>query len=1003
MALPFLLLQTSSIAQVTAKIMQNDFYYRLGNLNVSQNIALSAQSTFRDVESDASPFFATSLYEQAYEALKLNQKDADFLLENFISQFPNHPLATRANYIWGRKYFQRQNYTKTIHYLLQAPPQSLSFQEGQEVKLMLGKAYFYLSDYDNANIYFSDLKANLGYKQSFFYDASYYSGYIHYTKGEYEDAVLAFRQAEESDAYKLSVPILIASVFYQQEQFYELTSYAEEVLDDYQDYEQLDKLNLLTAESFYREDEFEQALFYYSEYFNLTIETPKPETYFQYGYTLYEVGDYEAAADKFKIVANQETDSELGQYAAYYTGLCYLNDNNKYYAMPALDKARRYDYDSQIVENATFILGQIYYDVEQYDDAINTLEVRGGLSDDTRINIAKSLITQSYLYTNNYNQSIKYLEQFPSRDFEQNRIYQKVTFNQGVESFNNGQYSDAIKSFEKSIFTANAETNLTYQTAYWLAESYSLQDYDSDEEYSDYLYSKAIPYYQEVIKFHTKGDSLYQKAVYGMGYALFNLKEYENAIPFFQQYSELGQINNSYNYYSDAQLRLADCFYATRNYLEALKYYNVAISEEVADVDYAYFQRGMISQIMEERQNTLDSYNEIIENYPNSRYYQKSILQRGILNLDDSRYSVSIQDFTWLIDDHPNSLLIPEALLNRGFAYEAIQDKTKAVNDFKNIIANYPISYQAQEALLTLQDLLANQQSEFLEYVEIFKNANPESNTTENEIFNKALDSFSAEKYEQAINQFSDFIEKYPKSGLQFDAKFYLAEAYFQRDLTGDKEAALTHYLMVIQDKQSQFLEKAYKRYADLSFQKQDFQVALEYYTQLASITESKQYLTNAWLGITESYYGMSKYDSTLFFASLVLERQDIGSLQGKAQLYRGKANYQLGNYEQALGDFEFLAENAFGEVGVEAQYLSAEVLYKKQDFEDSLDLLFDLNRAFSAYKDWRGRANLLIADNYTDMNEVFLAKATLESIMENAEDYSLQIRSEAEEKLSLL
>lgn len=1000
-----LVVQTSSLAQNTAKNMQNDLYYRLGKLNSSQNTSLSAKYSFQNFDSDDFPFYASSLYEQAHEALRLNHKDADFLLENFLSQFPNHPLATRANYTWGSKYFQRQNYSKAIHYLLQAPPQNLSYQEGQTVKLMLGKAYFYLSNdddekgyLDSANLYFSDLKANLGYKQKFYYDASYYSGYIHYTKGEYTEAVHAFRQAEESDTYKLSVPILIASVFYQQEEFYELTTYTEEVLADYQNYDQLDKLNLLTAESYYREEEFEDALFFYSEYFNLTIETPKPETYFQYGYTLYEAGDYEEAANKFKIVANLEDDSELAQYAAYYTGLCYLNNNEKYYAMPAFDKARSYDYDAEIVENATFILGQIYYDEEWYDDAINILEVRGSQSDDTRLNLSRSLINQSYLYTNNYKQSVNYLEQIPNKNFEQNRLYQKATFNQGVEYFNDEKFLDAIKSFEKSIFTPNAENNLSYETAYWLAESYSLQDYNSDEEYRDYLFSKAIPYYEEVIKFYSQKDSLYQKAVYGMGYALFNLKEYENAIPFFQQYSQLVQINNSFNYYSDSQLRLADCFYATRNYFEALKYYNIAISEEVADVDYAYFQRGMISQIMEERQNTLDSYDEIIENFPNSRYYQKSILQRGILNLDDSRYSVSIQDFTLLINDYPNSLLIPETLLNRGYAYEAIQDKNKAVDDFKNIIANYPISYQAQEALLTLQDLLVGREDEFSEYVTIFSNANPEPEATEYNLYNTALDTFLDEKYDQAISQLSDFIEKHPKSGLQFDAKFYLAEAYF---LTDDRNSAMNQYLIVIQDKQSQFLEKAHKKYADLSFQSQDYQTALQYYTQLASITESKKYLTDSWLGITESYYEMAQYDSTLFFASIVLARQDIGGLQGKAQLYRGKANYQLGNYDQAREDFEFLTNNTLGEVGVEAQYLLAEVLYKKQDFEDSLDLLFELNQLFSAYEYWRGKAKLLIADNYADMNELFLAKATLESIIENSDDFNLV--TEAQEKLELL
>lgn len=114
--------------------------------------------------------------------------------------------------------------------------------------------------------------------------------------------------------------------------------------------------------------------------------------------------------------------------------------------------------------------------------------------------------------------------------------------------------------------------------------------------------------------------------------------------------------------------------------------------------------------------------------------------------------------------------------------------------------------------------------------------------------------------------------------------------------------------------------------------------------------------------------------------------------------LFKGKVSYQRGENEKALN--EFLATvNAFkDENGAEAQYLIAEILYKQKQYKQSLDKLFELNDLFRSYEQWRGRSFLLIADNYMALDERFQARATLNSIIENAKDP--QLVAEAREKL---
>jgi TolA-binding protein len=71
-------------------------------------------------------------------------------------------------------------------------------------------------------------------------------------------------------------------------------------------------------------------------------------------------------------------------------------------------------------------------------------------------------------------------------------------------------------------------------------------------------------------------------------------------------------------------------------------------------------------------------------------------------------------------------------------------------------------------------------------------------------------------------------------------------------------------------------------------------------------------------------------------------------------------------------------------ENAAEAQYLIGEIQYKEQKYKQSLETLYDLNKNFQ-YKEWLGRSNLLIADDYIALDEIFQAKATLNAVIEKS------------------
>jgi hypothetical protein len=56
--------------------------------------------------------------------------------------------------------------------------------------------------------------------------ASYYAGYIEYTTGDFDNALIDLRRAELNDSYSTIVPYLIAQVLFRQKNYDELLKYA---------------------------------------------------------------------------------------------------------------------------------------------------------------------------------------------------------------------------------------------------------------------------------------------------------------------------------------------------------------------------------------------------------------------------------------------------------------------------------------------------------------------------------------------------------------------------------------------------------------------------------------------------------------------------------------------------------------------------------------------------------------------------------------------------------
>ncbi|MBB6610152.1 tetratricopeptide repeat protein [Pontibacter sp. Tf4] len=932
---------------------------------------------------------ADAQYYYALSGLYLLHPDAEQLILNFAKNYPAHPKTALANYELGLYYFDQKDYKKSVEYLKLAPAHLLSIKQNKELEFKLGYSYFATKDFANAKTYFDKNKTN-GFREDahrFAYASNYYAGYISYRNGDYAAAKADLKIAEQNEAYAQIVPYMITEILYKENDVYEVIRYGEASLARTPKVQQADEIALLVGDAYYQRGDYKTADKYFTQYAQ-GKKTLEPVVQYKIGYTNYKNGNYKDAISNLKAVALKK--DALGQSAAYYLGLSYLRENNKQFALTAFDQARKNNHDKDITEASTLKYAQVNYELGNFREVINSLSTfANDYPNSDQLTVADDLLSEAYFSSNNYPEAIRHIESMPKKSWKILQTYQRVTYLHGVNLFNEAKFPAAVAMLDKSL-QYPYDKEVTAASHFVKGEAYSV-----GQRYQD-----AINSYAAVFRNTSAGKSdYYLKSRYGIGYAYYNTKQYDKALPHFKAFVDGTNTSNPNHY--DAMLRLADLYYVSKNYSQAQQLYNKVIASNSPDKDYAYFQRGVIAGITGNKEQAEQSLKSVINEFPSSRYADDALYQAAILDFEAGNYAPAVQGFTTLINANTNSKLIPNALHKRGQAYANQGRHNEAIQDYKRVLDEYPTSKIASGALYSLQESLAaqNRSEEFDAYLAKYKTNNPESNALESIEFEAAKTLYFNEKYQQAAVKLEAYLTAYPKSPFVFDARYFLADSYLRN---GETQRGLQRMKEVVAENKSEYLNRAIQRIADLEFETKNYSEAIKYYSRLRDVAANRKEQQNALTGLMMSYYNTNDYaGSKRIAAELISQGNAALNAYNTAMLYRGKSTYAQGDMAQALKELREASAAAADVHGAEAQYLVAEILYKQKKYKESLDEAFAFNNKFSNHDYWLGKTFLLIADNYVAQNELFQAKATLNSIIEGSPVE--EIVAEAKQKLEKL
>lgn len=921
---------------------------------------------------------AEARYYEAFCALNLYHGDGEKKIEDFVHDHPDHPKAATAYFDLANFFYAEKNYGRAINYFKKFDFVTLSNDQHATGRFHWGYSLFNLRKLNEALDQFNFIKSLGG---QFGPASSYYAGFIELGKGDYENALIDLKRAEQNKSYALVVPQLIANAFYKQKQYDELLAYVA-TLQGKEGITNMEEISLFAAEAYFKKSNFAKALEGYEEYLEENAERADKGVLLRSGFSAYSLGQNDKALQYLKRSASDK--DSVGFYASYYLGSIYLKQGQKQLALTAFENAKKFKADPRLVEESSFQHAKISYDLGRADQAINELEsFLSSYPSSAYTTEVKEVLSQAYVNANNYNKAIEYIEALPSRGPAINRAYQKATLLKGIELFNMEQYADAVKMFDKSI-QFPIEPNYLAEASFWSGEAYSIGR----------KYEEAADQYLSVIGIQNYSNKeILTKTRYGLGYAYFNLQQYDRALFNFKEFVKGASVN-----LSDGILRLADCYYVTKSYPDALLNYRKAIQLKSADNDYAHLQAGVILGIQRKYNEAAGELDQVLKNYPQSRFIDEAMFQRAQLDFEQGNYSAAVSGFSRLINSNKTSKFVPYAYMRRAASYYNLKDYNKTASDYIAVIDNYSTHPIANDALLPLQEALnlAGRAGEFDSHLSGFKSANPDSKGIELVEFESAKNFYFSQDYQRAIASIESFIRNYPDSPRITEAKYYQAEAYYRMK---DNAKALAIHLEISNDFTFMFASRVTARIAELQYKLGNYQSAVPVFQQLAKEASTKKDQYNAWSGLMESYYMLAKYDSVDAYARLILEKGNVSAgAQNKASLFLGKSAMARGDYESAKDEFLNTLNSAQDEYGAEAKYLLGEIFFLTKQYKQCYETLISLNKDFAAYTEWVGKSYLLLSDNFVAIGDLFQAKGTLKSIIEN---FPLQnIRSMASEKL---
>ncbi|MEX0866441.1 MAG: tetratricopeptide repeat protein [Pirellulales bacterium] len=475
-------------------------------------------------------------------------------------------------------------------------------------------------------------------------------------------------------------------------------------------------------------------------------------------------------------------------------------------------------------------------------------------------------------------------------------------------SLNEGKYDDALAQADQFL-AAHADHKLTPDVKFVAAESHLLLDHFAE---SEKLYDELLSAHPD----HRDAETWLVRK----GLTLRRQEKFADSIAALEPV--IAKLTTPAAK-AEANFLLGASYFTEKDYAKS----EAALAASLA-ADSNWRQSDEATLLLaraQRQQQTLDkasaTIQQMLATYPDSKALDRATYYQGEFQFAAEDYPAAVKTYEKLLSTWPQSEMVPAALYDLGWSRLNQQDYDGADQTFSRLVSEHP-GHRLAAATRFARAEARRQNGDVdgaVTDVQEFLKSNPEAKDRAGALYILGVSQVKQKKYDEAIANLSKILEEIPEYGNLEKVRYELAWAY--KEQGKEDEAAPIFTALATEHPDSPFAAEALYHVGDHQYRNKEFgEAAKSYYAAQDKARQAKQ--------------------------------NDIAE---KAAHKLAWAYYQQEDYEKAAGGFEFQVANyADGQLANDGRFMKGESLYRQQKYAEALQTFNQVRQAMPASEDFQ-------------------------------------------------
>ncbi|MGB3592053.1 MAG: tetratricopeptide repeat protein [Nonlabens sp.] len=947
--------------------------YQAEQYNAAQRLFHKASE-----QTDDDTIKGNAAYYVANCAVRLNQNNADELVQQFVQEYPTSTKRNTAVVDIADYYFDNGNFNQARKWYGRVDEGTLSRKRKSQYHFNYGYTYVLNKRYDEAAKYLNKVSSHPEYGEQ----ATYYLGYMAYAGDELQEAAKLFDKVKNLPSNDDRLGYYKADLYYNLGEFDKAIEMAQEYLPR-ADRNERSQLNRIIGQSLFNQKKYAASLSYLEAYRGERGKLNNNDLY-QIGYVHFVSEDYGKAIEVFnKILGGRDA---TAQNAYYHLGQSYIKANRTEDALNAFKLASELDFNKEINKDALYNYAKLSYEygnpyesvsrvlisyIDKYPEAANLEEMNDYLID-------------SYFSSKNYKEAIELIEKRGILGSE--TVYARVSLFQGFRDYEESNYQTAIKRFDKAIVYFRKDTQRK-RAHFWRAHSlYQLNNYDE----AIISFGKAAAIEADI----PENDILN----YDLGYTHFQMKNYSQAISYFQQYVSLN--NDDRVRSNDAQMRIADSYYVLKQYNEAIPIYDKIVAGSAINSDYAQFQKAMSRGFTGDNDAKIRDLKKFITDFKQSKYRDDVLYELGNTYINAGNNNEGQRVYDQLIQEFPNSSYTAPAMMRKGLQLYNANELNRALTVFKRVAEKYQGTPQAIEAISSARQIYIDQgnTNDYAAWVRTLDGVEVTNNELDDIAYESAEQPYIRGKYSTASKGLNSYLIRFPNGKHALKANFYLGQSFYA---IGEPDKSIAPFEKVILKERNEFTEQALARLSELYLGKKDVGNSIRVLEELEKYADFPQNVLYARSNLMKLYYERQQYRRAATYAELVQQTPGVEQkVLDDTMVIVARSYWEQKDLQKARKAYADLQKTATGSLAAEAIYYKAYFEFTDQNYDATIKTIGSLTKNYGSYRLWSNKGLILMGKSYYEKDELLNATTIFEAVANQATKYP-ELVSEAQTELN--